>query len=142
MDRLWEMGSLTCLRGVLQEGEETTPKSMWEACEQLRCLLTDLPRHVGAPDLESFIVGSSPSDVTLLNDRVQEPLRRWHGWLTELYTLALSVTAHAQWSTAPLAAVHRLRELVYTDLDPFLSPRLRHWAERRRLVAQDRSSEA
>jgi hypothetical protein len=38
--------------------------------------------------------------------------------------------------------VHRLRELVYTDLDPFLSPRLRHWAERRRLVAQDRSSEA
>jgi hypothetical protein len=137
MHRLWETGSLACLRSALHGGAEATPRSMWEACEQLRGLLTGLPERVMAPDVESFIVGSSPSDVTLLHDRVQESLRRWHGWLTELYTLALSVTTQAQWSTARPAAVHRLHDLVYAELDPFLSPRLRHWAERSRLGVQD-----
>lgn len=142
MRRLWEAGSLACLRTTLHGGGVgATPRSTWEACEQLRRLLTGLPGRVMAPDVESFIVGSSPSDVSLLNDRVQESLRRWHGWLTELYTLALSVTTQAQWSTARPAAVHRLHDLVYAELDPFLSPRLRHWAERSRLGARDEPAE-
>jgi hypothetical protein len=141
MRGLWESGLLACLRNVLHEGTEATPRSMWEACEQLRRLLSDLPGQVTAPDVASFIVGSSPSHVMLFSDRVQEPLRRWHGWQTELYTLSLSITTHAQWSMAPPAAVHRLHDLVYAELDPFLSPRLRHWAERRRLLARDRPAE-
>ena len=138
MPRLWETGPLACLRGTLHQGEEATPRSMWEACEQLRRLLTDLPEQVMAPDVETFIVGSSPSHVSLLSVRVRESLRRWHGWQAELYTLALSVSTQAEWSMARPAAVHRLREIVYAELDPFLSPRLRHWAERRRLTVRDR----
>lgn len=137
MHGLWGSGSLAALRSVLHEGMESMPETMWEACEQLRSVLSDLPARVGAPNVASFVTGSSPSQVLLLSSRVQDLLIRWHAWLTELYTLALSVTTPSPSSASPPTAVPRLHELVYSELDPFLAPRVRHWAERRRLLRND-----
>jgi hypothetical protein len=67
-------------------------------------------------------------DRDLRGDEASADLRRWFAWIHELYRLALRLFSdHAD----PDGASARLAELLYDELDPFLVPRVRHWAQRR-----------
>jgi hypothetical protein len=81
---------------------------------------------VEAEDADVFVTGMRDVDSGLLGEGATTDLRRWYAWIHELYALALSLFPKG---SDPDAIMARLRELLYDELDPFLVPRVRHWAQ-------------
>ncbi len=125
---------LSALYELLYGPEQRTRGRGWEACEQLRLLLAELPSLLET-SAQSLLIGEAEADQGLLDDHAAGILRQWYLWQTQLYRRQLELVQ------APPAPASRgfvdettdwLATLLFEQLDPFLTPRLRHadWSRR------------
>jgi hypothetical protein len=90
-------------------------------------LLSDLPAKVDAPNEQAFVLGFTPIEATLLAPVAREAAERWQGWKWFLYESALDFRLDDGPADVQLAFAARFTEIVGSELEPFLMPRLVFW---------------
>jgi hypothetical protein len=90
-------------------------RALWE-------FLRKLPEGVGAPSTAEFLVGHEGSIGT-----PDKTLDTWNGWLRTFYEMVIAREPAKMGDGSSIKYRAKLLDLVFGELDPFLSPRIRFW---------------